>query len=341
MQLIRPRTADFSLTYNDKDISDDIRRDILSLTYTDSASDASDSLQISVSARSSKWLNGWMPDKDAKLHPSITTRDWRGPGDDLTLNCGILVIDSLSFSDSPDTLNIGAVARPNGTDFHEQDRECTWKNTSIKRIAETIAERYGLQCKMDAEDVDIEVKEQDGNDSAFLQELCSTYGLVLKIYSQRIWIYDREAYKRAESVGTIHRTDMTPGSFGWDTTLAGSYTGGIFTYTNQKKKVDIKVTIGEGPRLKKLNQYASSEADARRRLQAAIDTANHGIDQISFSTMGRLDLAAAQCIDVAGWGCLDGKYFIDKLAHKLSRSGGLVSSFTCSKVMTGEAEQNG
>lgn len=339
MQLVRPRTADFSLTYNDKDISGDIRKDIVSLTYVDSAADTSDSLQISVSARDRKWLNDWLPDKDAKLHPVLLTREWRWPGDNQSLDCGILSIDDLSFSDSPDALNISAVARPNGTDFHEQDRDWTWKNTSIKRIAETIAERYGLQCKMDAEDVSIGVKEQSGNDSAFLQELCSTYGLALKVYSQNIWIYDREAYKQAESVGTIYRTDMVPGSFGWNTTLAGSYTGGIFTYTNQKKKVDIKVSIGEGPRIKKLNQYASSEADARRQLQAAINAANHGIDQASFSTIGRLDLAAAQCIDIAGWGYMDGKYFIDKVTHKLSRSGGLVSSFACSKVTTGQEEK--
>lgn len=33
---------------------------------------------------------------------------------------------------------------------------------------------------MDAEDVSVALKEQDDNDSSFLQKICSTYGLILK-----------------------------------------------------------------------------------------------------------------------------------------------------------------
>lgn len=338
MQLTQPRTADFKLVYNDKDISADIRGDVMSLSYTDSAADTSDSMSLAISARDSKWLNGWLPDKNAALVLSLITRSWEWQGDSLERDCGTMVIDSLSFQDSPDKLNIKAVARPNGTDFHERNREYTWKNTSIKRIGQTIAERYELGFGMDAEDVEIDVKEQDDTDSAFLQDLLETYGLVLKVYAQRIWIYDREACKTRESAARIDRSQMTRGSFSWETTLAGSYTGGIFTYTNQQKKVDIKVQIGEGPRMLKLNQYASSEADARRQLEAAIANANHSMTQISFSTMGNLRLAATHCIDVTGWGAPDGKYFIDQVTHKLSRSGGLVSSYSCSKIEQEEEE---
>ena len=42
---------------------------------------------------------------------------------------------------------------------------------------------------MDAEDVDIALKEQDDTDSSFLQKLCSTYGLILKTYRNKIWIF--------------------------------------------------------------------------------------------------------------------------------------------------------
>lgn len=71
------------------------------------------------------------------------------------------MVDDLSYSAGPCVLTIGAVARPNGTSFHEKNQECVWKKTSIKRIAQTIADRYGLGCSMDAEDVDIALKEQE------------------------------------------------------------------------------------------------------------------------------------------------------------------------------------
>ena len=198
--MITPRQAFLTLEYDGKDISSDIRKDVENFTYTDSGSDSSDSLSIKVNAMDHKWIDSWMPDKEAVLHPTLCTTNWIVQGDRTVLDCGTLVVDDLSFSACPDVLTIGAVARPNGTSFHEKNREQVWKNTSIKRIAETIAGRYGLECKMDAEDVSVALKEQDDNDSSFLQKICSTYGLILKTYRNKIWIFDREKYKKKASL---------------------------------------------------------------------------------------------------------------------------------------------
>ena len=330
--MITPRQAFLTLEYDGKDISSDIRKDVENFTYTDSGSDSSDSLSIKVNAMDHKWIDSWMPDKEAVLHSTLCTTNWIVQGDRTVLDCGTLVVDDLSFSACPDVLTIGAVARPNGTSFHEKNREQVWKNTSIKRIAETIAGRYGLECKMDAEDVSVALKEQDDNDSSFLQKICSTYGLILKTYRNKIWIFDREKYKKKDSVATVKPIDIVPGSLSWNTTLAGTYTGGEFTYSNQKKKVNIKVTIGTADRMLKLNQYASSEADAKRQLQAAIDNKNHSATTISFTTMGNLTYCATQCIDVEGYGKIDGKYYMDSVGHTMNKSGGFVTKVSASRV---------
>lgn len=330
--MITPRQAFLTLEYDGKDISSDIRKDVENFTYTDSGSDSSDSLSIKVNAMDHKWIDSWMPDKEAVLHPTLCTTNWIVQGDRTVLDCGTLVVDDLSFSACPDVLTIGAVARPNGTSFHEKNREQVWKNTSIKRIAETIAGRYGLECKMDAEDVSVALKEQDDNDSSFLQKICSTYGLILKTYRNKIWIFDREKYKKKDSVATVKPIDIVPGSLSWNTTLAGTYTGGEFTYSNQKKKVNIKVTIGTADRMLKLNQYASSEADAKRQLQAAIDNKNHSATTISFTTMGNLTYCATQCIDVEGYGKIDEKYYMDSVGHTMNKSGGFVTKVSASRV---------
>ena len=185
---------------------------------------------------------------------------------------------------------------------------------------------------MDAEDVCVGLKEQDDNDSSFLQKICSTYGLILKTYRNKIWIFDREQYKKKDSVATVKPIDIVPGSLSWNTTLAGTYTGGEFTYSNQKKKVNIKVTIGTADRMLKLNQYASSEADAKRQLQAAIDNKNHSATTISFTTMGNLTYCATQCIDVEGYGKIDGNYYMDSVGHTMNKSGGIVTKVSASRV---------
>lgn len=118
--MITPRQAFLTLEYDGTDISSDIRKDVENFTYTDSGSDSSDSLSIKVNAMDHKWINSWMPDKEAVLHPTLCTTNWIVQGDRTVLDCGTLVVDDLSFSACPDVLTIGAVARPNGTSFHEK-----------------------------------------------------------------------------------------------------------------------------------------------------------------------------------------------------------------------------
>lgn len=327
-----PRQAFLSVEYNENDMTADIKDDVESFTFTDSGSDSSDSISIKVNAYSGRWKNSWMPDIAAKLHPKLCTKNWIVQGDSAELDCGVLVVDDLGFTGCPDVLTIGAVARPSDTGFHERNREQVWKNTSIQRIASTIAERNSLQCSMDAEDVDIAIKEQDDNDSAFLKSLCETYGLILKVYMGKIWIFDREKYKQKDAVRTFTPADIVPGSFSWNTTLAGTYTGGVFTYTNQRKKVNINVTVGSGDRMLKLNQYASSEADAKRQLEAAIAMKNHSNTTVSFKTMGDLNIHATQCVNIQGYGKMDGKYYLDSITRPLDNSGGLTNEYAGSRV---------
>lgn len=101
--MITPRQAFLTLEYDGKDISSDIRKDVENFTYTDSGSDSSDSLSIKVNAMDHKWIDSWMPDKEAVLHPTLCTTNWIVQGDRTVLDCGTLVVDdgehSESFSD--------------------------------------------------------------------------------------------------------------------------------------------------------------------------------------------------------------------------------------------------
>lgn len=126
------------------------------------------------------------------------------------MDCGLFVVDDVNYSDTPTTLQLGRVSKPSDSNFSETDRKVTWKNTSIKRIGQTIAARYGLGFTYDAEDYDIECDEQDGADSSYYNTLCQNYGLVLKVYARRLWVYDREAYKAKRAVRTFDRHGHHP-----------------------------------------------------------------------------------------------------------------------------------
>lgn len=340
------RQATILLKYENKDISAEIAPDIESFRYTDAAASQSDSVSITVNARADKWKSDWMPEKGVKLYPTIVVKDWNigGIGSgyrDYGAECGAFVLDDMSFSSSPDTLTMGGVAKPNDTSFSERNRTFTWKKTSVKKIAETIAGRYGLDFEFDGDDHDIDAKEQDATDSAFLQDLCDTYALVIKVYAAKLWVYDREKYKAQDAAWTVY--EETPpgnptalcveqGSFKWSTKLSGTYTGGVYTYTNKTKKININVKVGTEERQLKLSGKVSSEADAKARLIAKLKNANHGATAISFTIPGYPVGASTQCINVVGFGKMAGKYFIDEMEHSYSQSGGYKTQVKASKV---------
>ena len=78
---------------------------------------------------------------------------------------------------------------------------------------------------------------------------------------------------------------------------------------------------GSGKRLLKVNTKADSLADAKLKLEAEIENANHGATSITFTTMGRPDIVAGQCIKITGLGKMNGKYYIDTKTDSLGGSG--------------------
>ena len=303
-------------------------------------------MSITVNDNADKLKNDWMPEKGVKLYPTIVVKDWNIGGvssgyRDYSAECGAFVLDDMSFSSTPDTLTMGGVAKPNDTSFSERNRTFTWKKTSVKKIAETIAGRYGLDFEFDGDDHDIDAKEQDATDSSFLQDLCDTYALVIKVYAAKLWVYDREKYKAKDAVWTVYEAAppgnptalcVERGSFKWSTKLTGTYTGGVYTYTNKTKKININVKVGTEERQLKLSGKVSSEADAKARLIAKLKNANHGATTISFTIPGYPVGASAQCINVVGFGKMAGKYFIDEMEHSYSPSGGYKTQVKASKV---------
>lgn len=158
------RQAAVLLTYEKTDISEEIAPDLESFKYTDVAESKSDSVSITVNAKAAKWKNDWMPEKGVKLYPAIVVKDWNIGGiesgyRDYSAECGAFVLDDLSFAGAPDSLTMGGVAKPNDTSFSERNRTFTWKNTSVKKIAETIAGRYKLELKFEGDDHGIDAKE--------------------------------------------------------------------------------------------------------------------------------------------------------------------------------------
>ena len=328
---VKARRTEISLWYDSTPISSEVGPDVESLTYTDCASDTCDSIDVQVNARDDKWITSWWPHRGAVLHPKVKGLDWNVENDTWEMDCGLFVLDDVSFTDCQGTITMGGVSKPSDSDFSELERDVIWKNTSIKRIGAKIAARYGLAFTYDADDYDIECDEQDGTDSSYYNGLCKNYGLILKVYARRLWVYDREKYKAKRAVRTFDRSQIRPGSFGYTATLSGTYTGGYFNYTDADKDIDIECSVGGGSHTKSVNRRATSVYDASVQLCAELNSANHGTVKLRFGVDGDWRVSAGNCIALTGFGNLNGKYFVDKVTHKVS-SNGLTTDFECSGI---------
>ena len=242
--MIDTRRITLDAVYSNIKLVEQVGADIESIIYEDCAADNSDSVDVSINAIDGKWIGAWLPEKGATLQPKIEGHNWESNGDVRLLQCGLFIVDDIEFGDVPSVLQLGGVSKPENSDFSEQERECVWKNSSIKRIGETIAKRYGLGFGYDADDYDIECSEQDGTDSSFYNDLCRNYGLILKVYANRLWVYDRERYKEKRAVKSFTPSQIKRGSLRYSTALFGTYTGGTFSYTDPDKNIDISCSIG-------------------------------------------------------------------------------------------------
>lgn len=329
---MKARRSEVVLKYNGVEITPAIT----GFSFELSAEGTADNCSFQIADRGERWMGDLFPKKGDAVEATIFVYDWQREGDHRTLPCGTFTVDSAGASGEPVSISVGAVAKPVVAAFSVTKRTQTWEKATLEKIAETIAGRYRLALFYDAEEVVISAKEQsDQEDGAFLQELCQGYGLILKIYRDKLVIFDRERYKKKNFIKEISRFNIKREA-GWNyqTDLEGSYTGGVITYTDASSEKDISYEVGTQERPLKLNEQVDSPGDAKRKLEAAIANANHGLFQLSFNVKGDPDLVDGVVVNVVDFGPeISGKYFVNKAVHSLSRSEGYVTALEMSKII--------
>ncbi|MCI7474558.1 MAG: hypothetical protein MSB10_12935 [Clostridiales bacterium] len=329
------RRAEVEITYNGAAVTSKMADYKGEITYTDPATGEADSLDIAINDRNRKWTTAWVPTTGDTMTATIKVRDWEREGDNRVLSCGFFILDNFEFAGWPVTGTISGVSVPADGSFMATERTRTWENVTIQEIGKEIAARAGIALAWDVEGTPFTIKsveQSEETDCDFYASLCDTYGLAMKVYAQKIVVYDREAYKKKDPVATINETALK--SWSWSKNMAGTYTGGEYAYTDPTTEKEIKATVGTGTRILKQSGKADSKADAERKIAAAVNKANHGASKLSVTITGNAALVASQCITVVGLGKLSGKYFIDSIAHHVGGSGGYTMDMELSLVET-------
>ena len=310
------RTATVNIFVDGKAMDKEQRSTVTRVTYTDPASGQADSLDIAVSGGGNKWITDWYPGEGKVVSATIVLSDWEQEG-----------------AQWPVSGTLSAVSTPANKGFSKTERTKTWENVTLKEIGKNIADRAGITLAWDVSGSSFSISSVEQSkkaDCEFFTELCNNYGLQVKVYSHKLVVYDREAYKKKAVVDTVDASEFAS----WDggPSMSEVYTGGEYTYTSPQTSKKIVAKVGGGDKILKKSGKADSAADAERKIKALVSNANHGHIKLNFEMMGNAKWISTQCIQVNGLGVLSGKYYLDSVSNKVDGSGGSTVSVEASLV---------
>ena len=334
---MKARRAFIELEYEGKNITKEISDDLLEFSYTDNAYGSADDVSITLKDDTGKWISSWAPRKGDVIKPVIKTENWRHEGDFQQIKCGSYLVDDVNPSGRPRIITIGAVSTPADTDFMNTPKSRTWEGASIKEIAQSIADDAGLRLYFDSRKnpiVDF-IEQSEATDASFLFDQCQKNGLSMKLYNNRIVIFNEAEYEKKATVAIIcenaglisesikkpqivmtswnAKTSFTETGFdGCQVSYSDPDSGELLEYT-------FRAPGRKGRKIYRLNEEVGSIAEAEQRAKGELRKLNRNEFTISARIPGNLILVSSQTVDVKGLGVFDGKYFIDKITRGLGR----------------------
>lgn len=329
--MVSARRVSINTKYKGTDISTEIAEYIESFSYDDAASGESDTISLSLRDDKKKWISSWFPEKGDSVECALVFKNWDYSGTSTKLKCGKFQVDDISFQGGPLSVTIGATSTPQGSAFNVTERTKTWESITVEQIAKEIAKRASVSLYYDADKISISSIEQSGQtDCKFLYSICQSYGLAMKVYSNKIVIIDEEKAEKEKATLTLKENDIISWSF--NTTVAGTYTAAKVSFSDPDNDKDYVVKIGSGERVLTVNVTADSLKDAERKGIAKLNSENKKTSTMSVTIKANPSIVSGINVNIDGLGKIDGKYYIDKVRTKVSGSGATQMSLTLHKV---------
>lgn len=147
------RTA-VRLTFAGVDISTDINKHLLSLTYTDNEEDKTDDLQLSLDDREGVWLGNWLntpgASKGVEISAVIVQKNWEPTGKTVCLTVAFWKSTPWTGGGPAPKVTIKAGSIPYKSTVRTQKKTKAWENYTLSSIAKEIAGKNGLTCMFES-----------------------------------------------------------------------------------------------------------------------------------------------------------------------------------------------
>lgn len=303
----------FKVLYDGKNITADISKHLLSLSYTDKTEGESDELEIQLEDVDRLWQNEWYPVKGSVIKAEI------GMAGSAVLSCGSFMIDEIEFSAPPDIVCIKGLAAGIHSGIRTK-KSYAHENKSLSEVIRTVASNAGFQVSGKIDNIRIaRVMQHRETSLAFLRRLSLDYGYVFSVRDKTLVftsIYDLEGRGK---VLTLDRTDLI--SFSFRDKTVDTYKGAKSRYHNTLKNELVSHSeADDGGEQLEIRSKAENKQQAEAKAKAALHRANTHEKTGTIVTPGNVLLVAGQNIELTGLGVLSGKYHVTASHHTLDKS---------------------
>lgn len=318
----------FVLLYGQKDVTSDIAKNALSVTYTDKLRGESDEVEIELEDTDGRWRSVWYPQKG-----DVITLKMGYVGTKL-LPCGDFQIDELQLEGPPDVVSIRGLASGITQELRTK-RSKAFENQTLRQIASQVARANGLQVTGTIADLKMErVTQNQESDLAFLKRLAEAYGYAFSVRGQQLVFHDLADLDAGASVLKLSRSDIKRLSLK-DKSHA-VYRACQVSYFDPKTQRLIQHTetnpgVASGDVLK-LDERCESRAHAEARAKAALRQSRGGNVEGTLTVVGDQRLVSGNNIQLDGLGRYDGLYQIRLAKHSTQRGAGYSVEVEVSRV---------
>ena len=333
----RVMQTEVQLNINGVDVSADINKYFLGLTYTDHEEDNADDLQLELDDVGGVWIGNWMESaENAKISATIA------PQGSHALPCGEFEIDSLDASGPPSTVSLKATALPFVATLRTATNTKAWENLNLSAIASEIASKNNMAAMCESTfDPFYDRKEQrDISDIVFLQELCRNAGISLKVSGGNIVLFDASVYEQKSSIMTLKKGESNIKSYRFGKSKNDTYSSCRVAYTDPQSEQTIEYIFtppGYAPdgQVLNINERVTSRDEAREVAKRRLRGKNKQQPRAEFKLAGDVRLVSGVTVDVAGFGVFDGKYIVQRAKHAVKKNSGYTTNLQLRRVLEG------
>lgn len=318
------RSPNWVLTYSGVNITADISRMVLSISYTDELGGRSGELEIELEDREKRWQGAWFPQQGDVVSLLI------GYTGELLLPCGDFQIDDLEIEGPPDVFHLRCLPVWITPSLRTRN-SFGYENHTLLQIAATVAARHGMAVVGAPNQTDVSylrITQKQETDLEFLHRIAIEHDYDFTVRGAQLVFYSRTRLETQPEVLTLYRNAVERFSFVAKTnrTYKQAQTAYFDPHNKQlyAQTAQANSAVATGDVLKVVARCENVQ-QALERARAALHEANRLLVTCRVVAPGTTLLVAGNVVVLSGWDVMDGRYMIERAQHSLSRATGYVT----------------